>query len=58
MTPSELAVAEDDVPVSFAHKAYLTTYNFMQNVFDQQVYAGGPGARVQTSMERSARWPN
>ena len=51
-------MAEDDVPVSFADKAYLTTHNFMQNVFDQQVYAGGPGARVQTSKERSARWPN
>ena len=31
---------------------------FLQNVFDQNVYAEGPGGRTQASLERSAQWPN
>ncbi len=30
---------------------------FMQNVFDQQVYAGGPG-KAPMETQRSAQWPN
>ncbi len=31
---------------------------FMRNVFDQNVYAEGPDARVEISTERRAQWPN